>query len=330
MSKFTIVGDPHAKPGNLDLINKLFDIVEDFGNNAIWLGDFLDTKEVIRGKCLNLLYRRLSESKLQHYILVGNHDWFNLDCQDHSLEILKELPNVVIIDTPQTFEFGHCIPYIHDQDELKKVLKNLSKDKPLFAHLEIKGFDFGNGHICDHGITTRSLSKFPLVVSGHFHKFQNKGNLVYLGTPFSHSFGETNQDKWLAIFDSEKKDLNNENEPHLCMGMETISMNGIFPGHSTVTIDCNDPNPAMHGYYEHDHIRFIYEGTKENIEKAKIKYPAPVGAKVIERPTDSMVNNLVIDETLDNTVKFKNWAKDIKGLDLETIDLGAAILEKCR
>ena len=64
--KFTIVGDPHAKPGNLNKINHLFDMVETLGNTVIWLGDFLDTKEIIRGKCLNLIHRRLSESKLTH------------------------------------------------------------------------------------------------------------------------------------------------------------------------------------------------------------------------------------------------------------------------
>ena len=47
--KYIVVGDPHCTHKSLDKIDKLFDIVEERPEETIiWLGDFLDTKEVIR------------------------------------------------------------------------------------------------------------------------------------------------------------------------------------------------------------------------------------------------------------------------------------------
>lgn len=326
MHKFTIIGDPHATHKNLDKINTLFDLVEDLGQEAIWLGDFLDTKEVIRGKCLNLLYERFKQSKLDHIVLIGNHDWFNLECEDHALKVLKELPNITIVDEPTLCYDMLFLPYNHDPKTIKKWLKNTDA-KTVFGHFDICGFDYGNGFMCEEGLSVKDFKKFNLVVSGHFHKFQQQDNLVYLGTPFSHSFGESNQDKYIAIFDKDKK-IDNDNEPHLCNGLELIRT--PFPSHITIEIDCDDENPSMLGYQENDIVRVIYKGSKENIETYKNKSHFPEGTKIIEKPNDEYANTTVIDETLDNVVKFQQFANDVKQLDVETVKLGTQILEGLR
>ena len=317
MSKLTIIGDPHAKPNNLDLIGSLFAKVEELGNNAVWLGDFLDTKEVVRGKCLNLIYNRLKSSKLMHVILTGNHDYFNLECQDHSLQLLKELPNVKIVDELVIKEGLAFIPYIHDQKKLKETIKQIPKDTILFGHLELKGFDFGNGYICDKGITSGSFTKFKRVISGHFHKFQQKGNLTYLGTPFSHSFGESNQEKFLGVYNVETDNL------------ELIPSE--FPRHITLEIDCSENEPEFHLEGPDDYVRVILKGDQEDIDIYKAREIEWLNTtKVIERPTDQFKKGVQIEETLDNKVKFNTWAKDIRGLDEKTIQLGIDILEKVK
>ncbi len=225
---FTIIGDPHVKNGNLDLFWELAKLVEDKGNPAIWLGDFLDTKEVIRGKCINALIDYFKSSKLYHTILIGNHDWFNLDCKEHSLEALKLLSNVTIIDTPAHTpgQIGY-LPYIHDREELKKAIKQMEKDhvRILIAHLELPSFDFGNGHICKDGLSLKSLSKFKHVISGHFHKHQQKDNITYPGTPFSHTFGEANQIKCIGTLNTKTGDLKLETTP--------------FRRHISIEFDCD-------------------------------------------------------------------------------------------
>lgn len=324
--KFTVCGDPHATTKNINKINELFDIFEEISNPVIILGDLLDTKSVVRSECLNLYYRRLKSSILNYIILVGNHDFHNLQCEDHSLQVLKELPNVTIVDKPTLCYDMLFLPYNHDPKTIKKWLKD-TEAKTVFGHFDICGFDYGNGFMCEEGLSVKDFKKFDLVVSGHFHKFQQQDNLVYLGTPFSHSFGESNQDKYIAIFDKDKK-IDNDNEPHLCNGLKLIRT--PFPSHVTIEIDCDDENPNMLGYQENDIVRVIYKGSKENIEIRKNKSQFPEGTKIIEKPNDEYANNTVIDETLDNVVKFQQFANDVKQLDDETVKLGTQILEGLR
>ena len=42
-----------------------------------------------------------------------------------------------------------------------------------------------------------------LFIVGHYHKFQKNENILYLGTPYSHSFGEANQKKYILIVDQD-------------------------------------------------------------------------------------------------------------------------------
>ena len=193
---------------------------------------------------------------------------------------------------------------------------------------QVATFDYGNGFICEHGLTLEDFKDYKLAISGHFHKYQRKDNFVFLGTPFSHSFGESNQDKFIAIFDKSKIPYDNDKNPHLENGLELIRT--PFSSHITIEIDCDQDNPAMVGYREGDTLRVIYKGTKENIEKIKCKHKFPEGTKSIERANDEYANVTVIDEALDNVVKFQQWAKDVKDLDKETIDLGTQILEGLR
>lgn len=313
MSLYTVIGDPHCKPNNLSEMGTLFGIVEDTALPTIWLGDLLDTKEVVRGKCLNAYLRYFRQSKLQHTILVGNHDYFNLECKDHSLEPLKELTNVFIVDRPVYMnEMGAVLlPYMHSPIALRAALAEFKevKAKTLIGHLEVTGFDFGNGHICESGLILEDLKAFDLVISGHFHKFQKKENLVYLGTPFSHSFGESNQTKFIAILDSETQRLEYSATP--------------FPQHLTIEIDA-DKVSTIRKVDTKNHVRIILTGRPENIAKVnKDEYP---DVKFIERPDETLEGEISISETASNEEKFQTWAEG-KSISKETIALGLEIMK---
>ena len=305
-------------------MDKVFDQVEGLGNPVIWLGDQLDTKELIRGKCLNFWIRKYRDSKLNHYILVGNHDFFNLECEDHSLVALGLLPNVTLVDSILTLPEHNIamLPYIHDESQLKSTLKGIPDNYTLFAHLELKGFDYGNGHICDHGLTPRSFSKFKRVVSGHFHKFQESGKMMYLGTPFTNSFGETDQAKYIATYDSDKGSLG------------LIEMNGL-PQHRTITIDCDAADAVANfdvkALADGNHYRVILTGSKEGILNFGGIDAEGLDLKVITKPTDvDRSNEVLIEESISNAQKFSDWATDIKKIEPETVQLGLQILEAVR
>lgn len=313
----------------MDTMRSLCNSVENLAKTTIWLGDMLDTKEVIRGKCLNFWLKYFSSSPLTHIIIVGNHDWFNLECEDHALRSLHNLENVLIVDSITELAPGcHAIPYIHDQAELKKILSSLPKDTVLFAHLEVSQFDFGNGRICESGLTLNDLRKFKRVISGHFHKYQNKDNLTYLGTPFSHSFGESNQEKFLGSYSIEQDKLD-------------LVPTGL-PQHTTIEFDCDysyqqsgddmqhaftlDMAKAPQNFY-----RILLKGTQENIDRFPkdmyLKNPdCKLNIKFIERASDSPMHNVEIDDTVDNKAQFHKWASEIQQLDSETVELGLQIL----
>lgn len=308
MSKWTLIGDPHAKPDNLDKINQLFDIIEDFPDDCIILGDLLDTKELVRGKCLNTYLKRMSESKRSFIVLVGNHDWFNHECKEHSLEPLKNLKNVVVVDKPWIYnERLMFIPYMHDLEAFRQALKQ-AEGRHVICHADIVGFDYGNGRRSDVGLDLKDFQNCKKIVSGHYHKFQKAGNITYLGTPFSHSFGETNQIKYIGTFDD--------------ITGKIALLETPFPRHTTYYVDCDEPfeEPKI---LDSDINRIVLIGNKENISKFDKKNPK---VKYIENPKiTSNVN--IISEAQSHDVQFTNWAKDVKKYSKEIIDLGLEILK---
>lgn len=313
--RLTVIGDPHAKKDNLDKIVKLTSIVEELGNTSIWLGDMLDTKELVRGSCLNTWFNYFRDSKLQHYILVGNHDWFNLECKEHSLEVLQALDNVHIVSAPVSIAPGiGFLPYIHDLDVFKKEYKKLAKGcKIIFMHQGVTGFDYGNGYIAENEVPLEALGSTQ-VISGHFHKYQESKNLTYLGSPFSHSFGESNQEKYIGVWDS--------------VGPKLELIKTPFPRHETIDFDCDKQNVIM-TTPDMSHTRIILKGKPENIKKFNKEPFKKAGAKIIEQP-EEVLGKTMIAESESNEVKFVKWASEIKKLDKDTIKLGLKILAEAR
>lgn len=313
--EWTLLGDPHAKPDNLDKIGTLFDIAEDLGNPTIILGDLLDTKEVIRSKVYNFVLKRLQGSKLKFLILVGNHDWHNLDCLDHSLQGLKLLANVTVIDEPTLIDNMLFVPYMDKIEDFKKVIKSpeYSSTKILVMHQGVVGFDYGNGRIEEEGLEIGDLKRFKKVISGHFHKFQENKNLVYLGTPFSHSQGEANQEKFIAVFDPATLELDLAKTP--------------FARHVTLEINCDDENAkSLIPKNSEDSVRVILTGKQENINSFNQNEFEFV--RFIERPSDIVEFQSTLKEEDSNEVKFKKWADEIKKLDPETTLLGLQLLQE--
>lgn len=312
IEKFTIIGDPHVTNKNLDFFKQLTQIVEHKNNPVIWLGDFLDTKEMIRGKSLNTLLEYFKHSKLQHYILIGNHDWFNHDCQEHSLESLRAFDNVCLVDHPVALQDENMllIPYYHDHEILKKIIEKGESGSILVGHLEVGGFDYGNGYICKEGLQISELSKFKKVISGHFHAFQEKENLVYLGTPFSHSFGESNQKKYIGTLNVATKELSLEESP--------------FRHHITMEIDLEKGEHLILCGKEHLYRVFL-KGQKEKISEFDKKQFSEYNVTWFEKPTEDS-HEILIDEKLDNLSQFDYWASEIADLSNEARDLGLAIL----
>lgn len=180
------------------------------------MGDLYHTKAIIRSEAQNFLFRELSKllELLEIHIVVGNHDYENLDCIAHSLTPLRWVDkNLHIYDKPTYVHDLNAIfmPYFHSANDFIKAISDCNKPNTMiFCHQGFRGFDYGNGILDDDGVPEEDLPRGAQVIAGHYHKRQKTDRVAYVGTPFSHSFGEANQDKYLAIWQNDQSlnDLN--------------------------------------------------------------------------------------------------------------------------
>lgn len=307
--KYCIAGDPHAQPENLYKLQKLFTLIESIGLPTIFLGDLLHNKDIVRAQCLNAYYNYFSTSKLEFTIITGNHDQLTANCTEHSLQTLKALKSVTIIDKPLRRGQLLFVPFQANLEDFRAIISDPGEAEYVFFHQGVNGFEYTNNIIADKEASLEWFKPYKLAIGGHFHKFSTKDNLVYLGSPFSHNFGESNQDKYLGIFDDETGKL------------ELIKTD--FPRHITTTLDLGINDNLQVDYY--DYNRVILKGTREQIAAFnKSKYP---GLKFIEDRQYKVVK-LALKETQTPETLFSTWFKDVKKeTNNEIFELGLQILK---
>jgi DNA repair exonuclease SbcCD nuclease subunit len=140
------------------------------------------------------------------YMSSGNHDsFFKENSKVNSISIFDNWDNIKVIDIE---------PLTLDTNYSKKIgiipwgtkLDNMPKCDIMFSHLEITSFYMSGYKICEHGFSYKDLFKnSPYIISGHFHKRDHrkfeKGEILYLGSPYQHNFGDTNDDRGIYVFD---------------------------------------------------------------------------------------------------------------------------------
>lgn len=214
MITFLAIGDPHYKTHNFNdtntmesqiyviLNSKLFDFI-------VVLGDVLDRHENIHINPLNRAVKfllKLSEYA-PTYVLIGNHDRPNNNdfLSDFSPFIgLKGHKNLYIVDKVlhdnihgKDFIFVPYVPPGRFIEALQTIDFEYQNADIIFAHQEFRGAK-SSSHVSEHGDVWSET--YPNVISGHYHDYHRiQENLIYVGTPFQHSFGE-NTDKSISIF----------------------------------------------------------------------------------------------------------------------------------
>lgn len=163
------------------------------------------------------------------YISTGNHDCFKKDTSDiNSISILDGWNNITIVeDRPKQFETTNgkkicLVPW-------GVSLQDIPKTDIVFGHFEISSFYMNSYKLCEHGLSYKELFEIAsLIVSGHFHKKDHrkydKGEIVYLGSPYQHNFGDVKDVRGIYILDTETNDF------------EFIE-NTISPKHYKITIN---------------------------------------------------------------------------------------------
>jgi DNA repair exonuclease SbcCD nuclease subunit len=165
---------------------------------AIFLGDWSHNRNSLNLFTLDSSLRcleKLGAAFEQFFWFPGNHDLFYKDKRDiHSSAFGRHIPGVTVVEEVTTIDDVTLVPWLVG-DEWKTISK--TKSKYMFGHFELPLF-YMNAMVQmpDHGeLQAEHFTHQDYVFSGHFHKRQQRGKIVYIGNAFPHNFADTWDDE---------------------------------------------------------------------------------------------------------------------------------------
>ena len=191
-------------------------------------------------KTFEVFKKHMTDSDVNVYILLGNHDLWHLNKWDiSSVMPLEAIDGVHVINKPCTIPIDDYpvsfLPYTSDP---VAELKSIQDTTCLCAHLAVNGAVLNVMHgvrsevTVEHDggielVNSNIFSDWDFVFLGHYHAQQKLGqNMEYVGSPLQLSFGEAFQHKHVIIFDTdthEKEYVRNNFSPqHFIVSREDL------------------------------------------------------------------------------------------------------------
>jgi len=232
---------------------------------CIHLGDIVDRRKFINFKTShdfrNNFMKRLWEEKIDTHIIIGNHDTYykntnQVNAVDELLTTYDGINEPFIYSDPKVVEIGGMrmlfLPWVNSSNEEKTrmMLEQESADIVL-GHLEIKGFEMHNNMKSITGLEKKLFRRFEKVLSGHFHKKSDDGQIYYLGCPYEFMWNDYNCQKGFHILDTETREIERIVNPYTIH--EKIYYND----------EENDYKDFDYSKYEDKFIKLIVEKKKD-------------------------------------------------------------------
>lgn len=196
--------DRQANQDNEDFITWFIDEAKAWGaNQMVFCGDWHDNRHNLHVSTMNYSLsniERLSKAFDKVWFIPGNHDLFYREKREiNSVEFARNLPNVTIIHEPTTIDGVTFMPWLvgEEWEEIQNI-----KSKYMFGHFELPHF-FMNAMVemPDHGgLQSDHFKHQDYIFSGHFHKRQARGKVVYVGNVFPFNFADAWDDDRGAFF----------------------------------------------------------------------------------------------------------------------------------
>lgn len=162
-----------------------------------FLGDWHENRSALNISTLNYSYegaKILNEIGLPVYFLIGNHDLYHRHTREvHSVVPFNEFKNFTMIDQPTVVDDVLFVPFLFPEEYPSLMQYN---NIPTWAgHFEFKGFQItGYGMVMPTGPDPADFTGPDRIFSGHFHKRQWSGNIVYIGNCFPMDFSDADDD----------------------------------------------------------------------------------------------------------------------------------------
>lgn len=205
------LNDPKFHQISFEFYRWFSEVCDDHNVSEIWCaGDIFHNRKEINISTMQNAYACFDLLKGRNVkMIVGNHDAFYLDNSSvHSLNLFKNWPNMTIIDQEEDHIIhGRKIKFIPWVG--KDYATAVEPCDCAIVHMELIGFEM-NRIKAIHGTNPAIFEKCPLVISGHFHKHQDRSfkntRIYYAGSPFEHNWGEMEK-KYVHILDLDDMSL---------------------------------------------------------------------------------------------------------------------------
>ena len=233
--KIALLNDTHFgcrndSPAFIDYQNKFYDDIffpyleKNNIKCLIHLGDVVDRRKFINHNTAynfrKKFWSKLYKNNIETHIIIGNHDtYFKNTNEVNAIKNLRINGNSKIYTEPDTVSFDGLdilfLPWICD-DNIEKSNRAIetSKCEIAMGHLEVKGFEMHKGHFSDIGLEKSFFNRFEKVISGHFHKKSDDGQIYYLGTQYEITWADYKCPKGFHIFDTDTRELTRVENPY--------------------------------------------------------------------------------------------------------------------
>lgn len=173
---------------------------------TVFLGDINDTKSNISSHVQRVLIEQLQQWPHEVIVLIGNHDYDNaIECQGHSLEVLNLVETesgypISVISQPGLYKGMQFVPYLPEERFLQAKLHDA---KIAFLHNDIQKAMYSNQAPVESRIDPVLLAHYKRVFVGHIHLPQEYDNIIFVGTPYTESYKESDERKRVIVYDTE-------------------------------------------------------------------------------------------------------------------------------
>lgn len=224
MSKVILLGDCHLSARNGSskfsrFFNKfftdvLYPYVKEHGIKEIYqLGDLFDNRVSLTLKsyhqCKDAWFKPLEELDCTMYVLLGNHDIVHKNTLEvNSPELLLgEYKNIRVIRNPVRIDEFDILPWICQENSdyiFNEFIKRKDRARYCLGHLELTGFSmYRGGESITHGYSPSLFDGYEMVFSGHYHHKSQRGNVLYVGTPYEITWSDYADPKGFHVLDTD-------------------------------------------------------------------------------------------------------------------------------
>ena len=226
--KIALINDTHwgarnDSPAFIDYFNRFYNEIffpylqQNNINTIVHLGDVVDRRKFINHNTahnfkLNF-WDKIDLLNIDTHVIIGNHDTYYKNTNEiNALQNLNISFNTKVYTSCETVNFDGLdilfIPWICDAN-MEDSLHNIDKSTAqiVMGHLEIKGFEMHKGHLNEQGLDKDLFKRFEKVITGHFHKKSDDGQIYYLGCPYQLTWSDYNCPKGFHIFDTATREI---------------------------------------------------------------------------------------------------------------------------